>query len=117
MRTNNLKCSITLRVPYNKPDGNRVIHTREAIEKMVDSLSGGYPIKVASGLGKTQDVDNIIGVTTEPYSAIWDEDEGVCILAINGIIFHGGIECFVNELTNGGAVNDCTVAGFGLSID
>lgn len=117
MRVSNLKCNITLRFPYNKPDGNGVIHTKEAVEKMIKSLSGEYPIKVAGGLDKNKDVNDIIGVATEPYSAIWDEDEGVCVLKINGIIFHGGAECFVNELTNDGVVSDFTVAGFGLSID
>ena len=118
MRTNNLKCSITLRFPYNKPDGNGVIHTKEAVEKMVGSLSGGYPIRVVGETCSTnQDVNDIIGVTTEPYSAIWDEDEGVCVLTINGIIFHGGTECFVSELTNDGAVDDFTIAGFGISIN
>ena len=42
---------------------------------------------------------------------------GICILTINGLIFHGGAECFVNELTEDRAINDFTIAGFGLSID
>lgn len=84
---------------------------------MIKRLSGEYPIKVAGGLDKNKDVNDIIGVATEPYSAIWDEDEGVCVLKINGIIFHGGAECFVNEFTNDGVVSDFTVVGFGLSID
>ena len=117
MRVSNLKCNITLRFPYNKPDGNGIIHTREAVEKMIYSLSGEYPIKVAGGLDKNKDVNDIIGVATEPYSAIWNEDEGVCVLTINGIIFHGGTECIVNEFTDDRAADDITITGFGLSID
>lgn len=118
MRVDNLRCSITLRIPYDKPDGNGIIHTKEAVEKMADSLSGRYPIIVGGRpCSVDKGVNDIIGVTTEPYSVQWDEYEGVCILTINGLIFHGGAECFVNELTEDRAINDFTIAGFGLSID
>lgn len=118
MRTDNHKCSMTLRFPYDKPDGNGFIYTKEAVEKMIHSLSGNYPIKVTGRpCNINGDVCEIVGVTTEPYSARWDEDEGVCVLTINGIIFHGGTECIVNEFTDDRAADDITITGFGLSID
>lgn len=84
MRTDNLKCVISLRFPYKSPDGNGVVYTKAAVQKAVSDLIGQYPITI-----RDQSDDSVVlGTTVEPYSVKWDDDEGVCIVTTNGLLFH-----------------------------
>lgn len=107
MRTDNLKCKITLRFPCEKPDRNNIVYTKKAIEKAVKQLCGSYPI-VAD--------NNVVGATHEPYDIIWDEDNNVYLVTINGVLFHGGTACEVNRIEDG-VVQDFEIMSFGLSVE
>lgn len=111
MRTNNLECKITLKFHYGEPDGNNVIYTKDAVKKAVNQLKNHYPIALYDSSDGTK---SVIGTTKEPYEVIWDEDNNVCLVTINGILFYGGTECVVNEIEDG-MVQNFQIKSFGLS--
>ena len=44
MRTDNIKVTTTIQIPYDKPDKNGNIYTKEAVEKAVNNLRKNLPI-------------------------------------------------------------------------
>lgn len=109
MRTENIKVKITISIPYDKPDKNGNIYTKEAVEKSVNNLRKNLPI-----IFKDESEEKVIGATTgDSYIVTWDFENQVCKLTIDEDVFFGGIECIV-DIDNGKMVN-FEIVGIGLS--
>ena len=109
MRTNNIKVTMTIPIPYDQPDNNGDIYTKEAVEKAVNNLHKYLPI-----IFRGESEEKVIGTTTDDsHIATWDFENQVCNLTVNGEVFFGGTEC-IADIDNGKIVN-FEIVGIGLS--
>ena len=109
MRTNNIKVTMTIPIPYDQPDNNGDIYTKEAVEKAVNNLHKYLPI-----IFRGDSEAKVIGSTTgDSHIATWDFENQVCNLTVNGEVFFGGTEC-IADIDNGKIVN-FEIVGIGLS--
>ena len=109
MRTDNIKVTITIPIPYDQPDNNGNIYTKEAVEKAVNNLHKHIPI-----IFRDESEEKVIGTTTgDSHIATWDFENQICNLTINGEVFFGGAEGIVTA--NNGKIVDFEIVGFGLS--
>ena len=109
MRAENIKVKITIPIPYNEPDKNGNIYTKEAVEKAVNNLHKHLPI-----IFRGESEEKVIGTTTgDSHIATWDYENQVCNLTVNGEVFFGGTEC-IADIDNGKIVN-FEIVGIGLN--
>ena len=109
MRTNNIKVTMTIPIPYDQPDNNGDIYTKEAVEKAVNNLHKYLPI-----IYRGESEEKVIGtITGDSHIATWDFENQVCNLTVNGEVFFGGTEC-IADIDNGKIVN-FEIVGIGLS--
>ena len=109
MRTDNIKVTITIPIPYDQPDKNGNIYTKEAVEKAVNNLHKYIPI-----IFRDESEEKVIGTTTsDSHIATWDFENQVCNLTVNGEVSFGGAEGIVTA--NNGKIVDFEILGFGLS--
>ena len=109
MRTNNIKVTMTIPIPYDQPDNNGDIYTKEAVEKAVNNLHKYIPI-----IFRSESEEKVIGTTTnDSLITTWDYENQVCKLTVNGEVFFGGTEC-IADIDNGKIVN-FEIVGIGLS--
>ena len=113
MRTDNIKVKLTIPIPVDRPDRNGVVYTKEAVEKAVNNLHKNLPIVYRDNETGIDGV--VVGATTgNTHIAIWDFENQVCNVTVDGAVFYGGTECIVNEIKDG-VVTDFSITGFGLS--
>lgn len=109
MRIENIKATITIPIPYNEPDKNGNIYTKEAVEKAVNNLHKHLPI-----IFRGESEEKVIGTTTgDSHIATWDFENQVCKLTVDGEVFFGGTEC-IADIDNGKIVN-FEIVGIGLN--
>ena len=109
MRTENIKVTMTIPIPYNKPDKNGNIYTKEAVEKAVNNLHKHIPI-----IFRDESEEKVIGTATgDSHITTWDFENQVCNLTVNGELFFGGAEGIVTA--NNGKIVDFEILGIGLS--
>ena len=109
MRAENIKVKITIPIPYNEPDKNGNIYTKEAVEKAVNNLHKHLPI-----IFRGESEEKVIGTTTgDSHIATWDFENQVCKLTVDGEVFFGGTEC-IADIDNGKIVN-FEIVGIGLN--
>lgn len=60
MRVENTKVKLTIPIPFDKPDKNGVMYTKEAVENAVNNLRKNIPIVY----GDSETDKSIIGTTT-----------------------------------------------------
>ena len=109
MRTENIKVTMTIPIPYNKPDKNGNIYTKEAVEKAVNNLHKHIPI-----IFRDESEEKVIGTATgDSHITTWDFENQVCNLTVNGEVFFGGAEGIVTA--NNGKIVDFEILGIGLS--
>ena len=111
MRTDNIKVTITIPIPYNEPDKNGNIYTKEAVEKAVDNLHKHIPIIFGD-----ESKEKIIGTTTDDSHIVtWDFENQVCNLTVNGEVFFGGTKSKCTVDRGKGTIVDFEIVGIGLS--
>ena len=113
MRLDNLKTQLSLVIPYGRPDKNGVLYSREAIEKAISDFNGKVPILYRDNSSYKDGV--VVGNTVgETCSVLWDDEQQVCEVIVNGTLYYGGTECIVNEIKDG-VVTDFRITSVGLS--
>ena len=75
MRTDNIKVTITIPIPYDKPDKNGNIYTEEAVEKAVNNLHKNLPI-----IFRDESEEKIIGVKVLNSQVVCDLRDGSRLL-------------------------------------
>lgn len=110
MRTKNIQVSMKIPFPFGKSDDNGVAYTREAIEKAIPTFSN---VPIVSHLNG--DKPHIIGIVdyNDPTTE-WDEENGVCNLTVNGLLFRGGTECSI-VLNDNKVVTHMSIQSIGIS--
>ena len=118
MRTDGIKVKITIPIPFDKPDLNGVIHSKEAVEKITHQFHNDVPIIFRSD---EDDNPKVIGhISDNCQIADWDTKNGICKLTVGGLIYYGGMDIVVNECHQGEngetVIDDFRVTGIGLSL-
>ena len=109
MRTDNIKVTITIQIPYDQPDKNGAIYTKEGVEKAVNNVHKHTPI-----IFRDEFEEKVIGTTTnDSLITTWDDENQVCKLTVDGEVFFGGTEC-IADIDKGKIVN-FDIVGIGLS--
>ena len=112
MRTNNIKVKLTIPIPFDRPDLNGAVHTKEAIDKAITNMPSNIPIVY----GDNDSNQKCIGVIDEPFRSIrFDSDNQVCELSLNGTIFYAGASIIANEIEDG-KITDFEIRSIGLTI-
>lgn len=114
MRTIGIPVKITMPIPYDKPDRNGVIYTKDAVRNAVNNLSKGMPIVFRDNGDYDARVIGATSTTKEPV-VIWDDANQICQVLIDGSLMAGGTECVVNKIDNG-TVLDFEITGLGVSM-
>ena len=111
MRTENIKVTITIPIPYDQPDENGNIYTKEAVENAVNNLHKHIPI-----IFRDESEEKVIGTATDDsHIATWDFENQVCNLTVNGEVFFGGTESECTFDIEKGKIVDFDIVGIGLS--
>lgn len=111
MRNSMEKISIELQFPYEVPDANGIIYTKEAVKNAFANGISNIPIKYMDNDG----YETIVGYTSkEPVIPEWDDFNGVLKVKVNGTIYFAGTHCIVNEMSDG-IVNDFEITSIGIS--
>ena len=111
MRVENTKVKLTISISFDKSDKNGVVYTKEAVENAVNNLHKNIPIIY----GDVKTNKNIIGATTgDSHIVIWDFENQICKMVVDGVIFYSGAEIIVNEMNNN-KITDFEIVNIGLS--
>ena len=111
MRTDNIKVTITIPIPYDQPDKNGNIYTKEAVEEAVNNFNKNLPI-----IFRDESERKVIGTTTgDSHTATWDFENQVCNLTVNGEVFFGGTESEYTFDRDKGKIVNFEIVGLGLS--
>jgi len=112
MRVDDTKVKLTIHIPFDKPDLNGCVFTKEAIENAVNNLQTNIPIVYRDNECDTK----IVGATTgSSHIVAWDSENQVCTMTMDGIVFYSGAEIIVNEIEDG-KISDFRIASIGLTI-
>ena len=112
MRTDQIQVSFVMNVPCDKPDKNGVLHSSEAIQNALSSSTFPLPIKISPN---NRDSTIIGNTTCNPYAIQYDKKENIIRFTVDGIIYFGGMECFVKEIDGNKTISDFEITGFGFS--
>lgn len=112
MRTDNIKVRLTIPIPFDRPDLNGAIHTKEAIDNALKNMPENIPIVYKDNDSETK----VIGVIDEPFRGVsFDSKNQVCELSLNGTIFYAGASIIANEIEDG-KITDFEIRSIGLTI-
>lgn len=108
MRLDNIKVTFKSKLPINKPDGNGVMYTREAIIKAYEEAKnrGSLPIEFPNDEGEFVP----IGIAQELELI---EEDGNMYVTGCGLIYHGGTEENVEMENN--TVGMFSITGIGVA--
>lgn len=113
MRLDNLKVQLALTIPFGRPDKNGVMYSKEAIEKAVSDFNGKLPIIYRDNDSCKDGV--VVGNTAgETCSVLWDDEQQVCEVIVNGNVYYGGADIIVNEMKDG-VITDFSIRSVGIS--
>lgn len=112
MRVENTKIKLTIPIPIDRPDNNGVIYTKEAISKAINNLHTNLPIVYGDNEGDSK----VIGATTgTSHIVTWDDENQVCKVTIDGVVFYSGAELIVNQIEDN-KVTDFEILSVGLTV-
>ena len=116
MREHMLPVKITIPFPYGKADKNGTIYTKEAVEKAITHLSKNIPIIYKENSETFNDI--VLGHTTgDCHTVIWDSDNQVFKVTVDGVIYAGGTSCIVHDMdTKEKTVTRFEITGLGISV-
>ena len=108
MRLENIEVTFKKKLPINKPDGNGIMYTKEAIKNAYKEAQGrtGLPIEFPNDKGEFI----LIGSVHEIELI---EDDGEMYIEGSGIIYHGGTE--ENVEVNNKIVSSFSITGIGVA--
>mgnify|MGYP003304032013 CR=1 FL=1 len=107
------KVKLTMYIPFDKPNKNGTVFTKEAVENAVNNLSTNLPIIYRDN--KSRFRDKVIGATTgNSHIVTWDSDNQICKMIVDGVVFHSGAEIIVNEIEDNN-ISDFRITSIGLT--
>lgn len=108
------KVRFTINIPFDKPNKNGTIFTKEAVESAINNFPTHTPIIYKDS--KNNFNDKVIGTTTDsPIIVDWDSENQVCNTTIDGVVFHCGAEIIVNEIKDN-RISNFEIRSVGVTI-
>ena len=112
MENENVKVKITMNIPFNKPNRNGTIFTEDAVENAVNNIPLNIPI--IYGDNKNEYPDIAIGHTTgNSHIVVWDFENQVCKITLDGIIFCSNARIIVDK-NEDGKISEFRIVGIDL---
>ena len=97
MREHMLPVKITIPFPYDKPDKNGNVYTKEAVQNALTHLRKNIPIIYKDNADTLNDI--VLGHTTgDCHIVTWDSDNQIFKVTIDGVIYAGGTSCVVHDM-------------------
>ena len=94
MRTNNIKVTLSYKIPCDVPDLNGNIYTKEAIEKAIaeckESLQNGGKLPLIYNNNNTVTKEEVIGVIEHLWDVQYNEIEKYIQVDATGMLWYGG---------------------------
>lgn len=94
MRTNNIKVTLSYKIPYDVPDLNGNIYTKEAIGNAIieckEFLQNGGKLPLIYNNNSTATKEEIIGVIEHLWDVQYNEIEKYIQLDAMGMLWYGG---------------------------
>jgi len=115
MREHMIPVKITIPFPCDKPDKNGNIYTKEAVENAITHLHKNIPIIYRDNDDALSDV--ILGHTGDSHTIIWDSDNQVFKVIVDGVIYAGGTSCIVHDMdVKEKKITRFEITGLGVSV-
>lgn len=112
MRTSDIEFSVTLRFPCDRPDKNGVCYTSDSVERALENINEDLPVVAMDSYSEKQ----VGKLTSGAYASHFDEESQSILCNIDGVLFHGGTSCIVNEKDAEGNITDFTIDSIGISL-
>ena len=101
------KVKLTIHLPFDKPNKNGCILTEDAVEDAVNHLQRNLPIIYEN--------DKVIGTTTgESHIVTWDDDNQVCKMTVDGVLFDCSPKIVIKE-NEDGKISNFQIASISLN--
>ena len=114
MKDEMTKVKLTIHIPFDKPNKNGTVFTKEAIENAINNAPINIPIVHRDN--KSEFNNKVIGTTTDNlYIAAWDSENQLCKMIANGIVFHSNADIIINKIEDG-VISDFRITDIGLTI-
>ena len=114
MRTKNIEAKFVMSIPFDRPDENGNIYTREAVKKAICNFKN-EKLPIIYRNNETDSKDEVVGTATVSPNVTWDDENRICKVEIDGVIFYGGTGCIVNGMTKNFEIEDYDITCIGLS--
>lgn len=113
MRANNIPIKITIPFPFDRPDKNGVIYTKEAVKNAFENFGEGLPIVYCGNESYKQIIIGVTSLTDEPV-IVCDDEKQMYRVSIKGLLFAGGTECIEGKRDNVN-ISDFEILSIGIS--
>ena len=115
MREHMIPITITIPFPYDRPDKNGNVYTKDAVETAVCSLRKNIPIIFRDNKCDAKPIGHTTG---ESHIVVWDDENQVCKITIDGVIYAGGTSCNIHHSKDRSALLfDITALGISAPAD
>lgn len=114
MENENVKVKIIMNIPYDKPNKNGTIFTEKAVENAVNNIPINMPIICRDNTSNFN--DKVIGHTTgSSHIVIWDFQNQICYITVDGVIHCGDIRAIINKIEDN-EISDFKIVGIDIII-
>ena len=114
MKDEMTKVKLTMHIPFDTPNKNGTMLTKEAVENAINNISTNMPIIYRNN--KDEYNEKVIGATTcNSHIVIWDSENQVCKMTVDGVMFHCNPLITINEI-EGNKITDFRIASIGVEL-
>ena len=114
MKDEMTKVKLTMHIPFDTPNRNGTVLTKEAVENAIYNIPTNMPIIYRNN--KDEYNEKVIGATIDnSHIVIWDSENQVCKMTVGGVMFHCNPLITINE-TEGNKITDFRIASIGVEL-
>ena len=114
MKDEMTKVKLTMHIPFDTPNKNGTVLTKEAVENAINNIPINMPIICRHN--KNEYNEKVIGTTIgNSHIVTWDSKNQVCKMTVDGIMFHCNPLITINEIEDR-KINDFRITSIGLTI-
>lgn len=108
------KVKLTIHIPFDTPNINGAVLTKEAVENAVNNIPTNMSIICRNN--KDEYNEKVIGATTgNSHIVVWDSENQVCKMTVDGVMFNCNPLITINEVEDN-KITDFRIASIGLTI-
>lgn len=112
------RARLTFYIPFDIPNRNGSVLTKEAIESIVETTPANLPIVYKDNKNEYSEIEinkntTVIGATTSsPYVLDVNDENQIYEIAVDCALFSIGVEFIANQ--HGDTISDINITGVGL---